>query len=1550
MKKIMLSSVILLPLVILLILTIGTVVVGVTNHIYVETVAFREVDTLVLVKDANDSVPSAKPEVNVFPLTASNTELVYTSGDESVVTVDPDGTVRGVDFGETYIYAASKENSSISASRRVLVTDTRAHRVEIENAPAVLYEGQRLTLSAGVYPKEAENTALQWSSSDPSVLSVSPDGTLTFRSPGTASVTAACVSDPSVCVTAEIRCKRPVSGIDTGGVTSVVTALSEAQFPVVHFSPAGAEEKIVYSVSDDSVASVDETGKITFRKAGEVYVAARATDGLGNTVSVEVKYLYTAGKYRNVWFERGGERIDSLAVDFDEYSGKDLGLSLCGSPSDVTDVSAAVDVAFSDPDKMEYRDGKFYATGTGTVFVTVTVHEYTGGTSQVRLNVNIARKVSSVAFPGADGNSVTVTQPNFDVFGVMDVQPSGANVGYTEALRFTSSEPSVAEVDGSGRVVFRKEGTVYITAESESGVSGRLMLTYVPVPPEDEKIEVSDSTAENETFILTKTGDAQAQSGSIVVTPPAGFDGEVVYEIVSGDSVSVSENRVTAQHGGFTVVRVTARAESAATMYARRSRSADIWIKEIVLYVDETVGTMRFNFEEDEQFSSAEKEVRLMVSNPTSLEGKIVRYRLKSGASVASVDDAGQLRFTGPGEVTVVAEVFYDAEKFADVQGNFDFGAVLASKEIRLTCLYGGAETFVLRRQGSTVAADDLFETEVGASLVFTIDKNSFRPSDFVLTEEKISVDAGGSAALGVEVDVQAGTITFKGIQGTFAVDGEAGYIYVNISIGGKNLRIQIKVNAYADTLEVQAGLPSQEGSVRQVAASGEYTTLSENISFRISLRRKDGLALTDSRLHWYFGAESGVLDMSVTDTLRLEGLAAGEKNDLRLVAENGLDFAFSLERLQSLQDFGMAFRYTKNTAGSSSQFTAALIESAAQAQGEQSAEISLPEGVQSFFAYILLPDSYLGDFTVQEFESLFPLANTAAFTATYAPDLAMIEFRINNGQGMISANVQMQHGDIVLNFRISRSDLKNIAFGSKSVSFDMNDTSMDGAVYKGLQQVRLFAKHSYYGEVVDYVKVPFSAEGSIDAVYWSFVPYSGDIAGETRTVQVGRTVISGGNEYTIGQDKIPAGISWADPYTEPGYVRIYFGDFDGLSEEDIQKDNFGNFDGGSYTPVNAADPGTFLQISANDGTQGGVGTYYNFNVLNDVGVKVVNVFDANGFYNNSAFVLHTNLYSSTDKPENAADTAVLSDKSKSFGKSFIYGNGYQINYTAKSEDSSSWQDPNGEQKANIGVGRAYNVTLKGKDAKVSDGSKRHAVFSGTYFKYCKIMACYKGIYTSGNTYYIENCVFQYMDDMAVQLSNAEGKVYLKNIVLIDSNKGLENQKEAFYLDGFIDAFNYKAEEDLSSLGISSGKNEILDTAKGFVETLNGKPFFNLVIAFSKSGAKTRPLYLWDGSKISDDTGWMISDYISLKRVYGTNGFFGLGAVGVWTYVYAENMPADAYRISLQCQGTSWDGSENCLVENTVHLAWHMNRCYRDHALAGWDINNHAEHLQSTLA
>lgn len=196
MKKIMLSSLVLLPLIVLLILTLGGMVVSKTSYIYVEKVEFTESDVLVLIKDGQDD-PTAQLTVNVLPLRATDKSVVFSSDDESIVTVSADGVVTGVDYGTTFVRVASASDGTKSAMRRVLVTDDAVHRIEISGAPELLYVGQSAQLSAAVYPQEAENVSVNWTSDNDGVLSVSKEGRLTPRSKGTAVITASSAATKS---------------------------------------------------------------------------------------------------------------------------------------------------------------------------------------------------------------------------------------------------------------------------------------------------------------------------------------------------------------------------------------------------------------------------------------------------------------------------------------------------------------------------------------------------------------------------------------------------------------------------------------------------------------------------------------------------------------------------------------------------------------------------------------------------------------------------------------------------------------------------------------------------------------------------------------------------------------------------------------------------------------------------------------------------------------------------------------------------------------------------------------------------------------------------------------------------------------------------------------------------------------------------------------------------------------------------------------------------------------------------------------------------------
>lgn len=126
----------------------------------------------------------------INPDNADNKELEWKSSDETVVTVDQNGVVTGVETGvgrEAAITVTSKD-SGVSATCVVRVTKDVVG-VELDCQYKRIEAGKEFQLTAVITPSDATNTNVVWTSSDSEVASVDATGKVTARSAGTAVIT-----------------------------------------------------------------------------------------------------------------------------------------------------------------------------------------------------------------------------------------------------------------------------------------------------------------------------------------------------------------------------------------------------------------------------------------------------------------------------------------------------------------------------------------------------------------------------------------------------------------------------------------------------------------------------------------------------------------------------------------------------------------------------------------------------------------------------------------------------------------------------------------------------------------------------------------------------------------------------------------------------------------------------------------------------------------------------------------------------------------------------------------------------------------------------------------------------------------------------------------------------------------------------------------------------------------------------------------------------------------------------------------------------------------
>ncbi len=850
-------------------------------------------------------------------------------------------------------------------------------------------------------------------------------------------------------------------------------------------------------------------------------------------------------------------------------------------------------------------------------------------------------------------------------------------------------------------------------------------------------------------------------------------------------------------------------------------------------------------------------------------------------------------------------------------------------------------------------------------------------------------------------------------------VCSETDNVVIQLSIGTKVYNLKMKISAKAEYLKVTCSdVPVSDGQT--------YKTLLDSLTFDVGKGRADNQQIAGT-VKYRLNDEGGYTEV-VGSSVTISSLTA---NKITFVCDD-VEFSFNLEKA-TLSDFGIEPSFTRTEGGSQSM---GKIDSVAE---NNSIKITLPENVQNNLILKLDIDftDFLGGLGAKDnsdFEKLFglDLNGIDGWSAEYNAAAGQIVIKFTGTE--FNETVTLRHGELSIDLQIVKVNIQSIAFVNSSQSFDSRNAD---DVRKGYQQVRVFAKHSYYdGKDVDYLKIPLKAlsniasgaAASLDTVSWKLCRYVGDEETELLTSQRGDEVTIKGVTYKIVKDgaeyvlqngdgatvsgkggKNADGYIWVDAYTEyeAGYARIYFGNFGGLSESDVYNDYFGNFDENvawtkSAKPTDnkegkiIVEPSenafAFLKIEAGDGIDGGKNCHFNFNVLNDTtDKKLINVFDADGYYEHDNIVLHTNLYGPGEIGKNDENSGLFLDREVSgssrkdkLSKTTIYGNGYHINLMARNTQLLATTDPS---KYGYHNGAAfygiYNLVLMGSNP--TDEIKRSnqaMVFRIGNAYYCDIQYLAKintfyddatgdgGREEIGSFSNIKNSVIRYASWACYQLSFPDDQAYFENVVFVESNSAItmENKKNmSCYFNGFIDALCYNTlskictdkgyyegfaydavDKTFDKYAEWFGKNNdgIVDIAKAIKNR-----YVNPVLFVAAADASNKP-YFWNGKTYVEegDDFTVVFKLLGYLPAWTYNKIVEFdGGEMVGGYYTSRNMSKlfdNPENIRLLCQYKGVDESGN-LIKNTDHILWHMHRAYRNPLLV--TTLSHIDDLKETL-
>lgn len=167
--------------------------------------------------------------------------------------------------------------------------------VKVLNEKKTAEAGETWDIQATVLPENATEKGLLFESSDALIATVTAEGKVSFRNAGNVTITVKCAGNPAVKTEIEVTVKakevKPAS-ITFDAIPSADKTVVGGKYTLfVTVMPADAtNQNVLFSSSDESVATVDANGRITFLKAGKVTitVTAEADPSVKNSIELTV--------------------------------------------------------------------------------------------------------------------------------------------------------------------------------------------------------------------------------------------------------------------------------------------------------------------------------------------------------------------------------------------------------------------------------------------------------------------------------------------------------------------------------------------------------------------------------------------------------------------------------------------------------------------------------------------------------------------------------------------------------------------------------------------------------------------------------------------------------------------------------------------------------------------------------------------------------------------------------------------------------------------------------------------------------------------------------------------------------------------------------------------------------------------------------------------------------------------------------------------------------------------------------------------------------------
>ena len=423
-----------------------------------------------------------------------NMNIFWTSSDETIATVDGQGTVTALAAGEAVIMA---EWEGLKATCTVTVK-APLQTIYLDKAETTIEKGRTDTLTVTYDPVDTtDSRTIKWTTSNNKVATVK-DGVVTAIANGTANITATVGTKKAVCAVTVVT---PLEQLVLSN-HELHLEKGAARVLEVSFLPEDTttEKAVVWSSLDDSIVSVEPLAegmkaRVTAKEAGTTAIKVVST--ISNTVEA-VCTVTVGSQIQSIQFTQ-----DSMEL----IEGESVPVTLRVIPT-----SAKVsDIKISSIDSQIATVGTVSENSVGTYHVDLTA--VAAGTTLLKVNagevsdictVNVSPKQSEAVPEEELSKEDYILTPVTEQFylqayaydiadkAVLQVQNQNKEVLDANLFDYTSDNTEIVHIDAAGVMtvnpayVATRNKTVNVTAVLKNDASRRMVTAKVTVPATEQ--------------------------------------------------------------------------------------------------------------------------------------------------------------------------------------------------------------------------------------------------------------------------------------------------------------------------------------------------------------------------------------------------------------------------------------------------------------------------------------------------------------------------------------------------------------------------------------------------------------------------------------------------------------------------------------------------------------------------------------------------------------------------------------------------------------------------------------------------------------------------------------------------------------------------------------------------------------------------------------------------------------------------------------------------------------------------------------------------------